>query len=97
MTPQELAKTVEDDRVWQATLKAAGAKDVAAEDEWDAVADFWEAIDIMQDSLQQMEMLCKMDLDLKFLNKKERARLMQHTANLMTFLDLYVEAENGAS
>ena len=63
-------------------------------DEWDAASDFWEAFGLLEISLKQLELLCKIDLDLKFLRPSERAAMMTHTADLMTFIDLYSEVND---
>lgn len=91
MSPQELNSEIAATREWLAALPPSSKTD---EEEWDPTPDFWEAIELMEISLRKLELCCKLDIELKFLTRKERRDLMKHTAEIMTFLDLYTNEED---
>jgi hypothetical protein len=91
MTPKELSKNIQDTEAIFAAM-SDGRSDATPE-ETDLTTDFWEALDLLKEAQEQMELLVKLDLDLKFLTNLERRNMLYQTADIMTFVAKYREEE----
>ena len=82
MTPEDLRSTLTN---WQEVQTPAEDDDSTTD--YDTAPDLWEALDLLGKALEHLEHEIKIDNDCGFLTKLERADLLTHTAEVLTFLD----------
>ena len=85
MTPNELARQVKAYKDWYEELEKNGE----VTEIYDPTPDLFEALELLETSLEKLEFVIKVDGDVGFLTVEERASLMHHTAEVMTFTDLW--------
>jgi len=80
MTPQELQQNITERRAPIVDFEMESTQEEAFED-------LWITLDLLRTSLSQLESVIKVDNDHAFLSKSERADLLDHTAEVLTYLD----------
>ena len=85
MNPTELARQVKAHKDWIAELE----KDGEVTEIYDPTPDLFEALGLLEQSLIHLEFMIKVDGDVAFLSVEERAGLLHHTAEVLTFTDLW--------
>ena len=85
MTPNELARQVKAYKDWIDELE----KDGEVTEIYDPTPDLFEALELLETSLEKLEFVIRVDGDVGFLSVEERAALMHHTAEVLTFTDLW--------
>lgn len=85
MNPAELARQVKAHKDWIKELE----KDGDITEPYDPTPDLFEALGLLEESLIKLEFVIKVDGDHAFLTVEERASLLHHTADVLTFTDLW--------